>query len=403
MRVWLVVLGLALGTTVSNGFARFGYGLILPSMRADLDWSYATAGWINTANAAGYLIGALLALRLTGAMASGRMFRYGMLLTALSLLMSGFTENVYLLIVWRVLAGIGGAPVFIAGGAMVAETFRSDPSRNALAIAVYFGGAGLGILLTAVSLPPLLEFRGASAWPYAWWALGVSSFVALPATWWATGRYLGLPRYSAGTSTALRWDNIKPSLVGYFLFAAGYIIYMTFVVAWMRENGANLYSVVATWAVLGISVMLSSFAWRRVIAAHRGGLPLALACFATGLGAVLPLFYSSWNGLILSAGIFGLSFFIAPAAVTAFSKKNMPQQLWGSAVALYTSVFAIGQTIGPIGAGWLADETGDLSSGLMLGAGLLAAGGIVALYQRPLSSEDPATRAIDLPVSDGRT
>lgn len=42
MRVWLVILALALGPAVSNGFARFGYGLILPAMRIDLDWSYAT-------------------------------------------------------------------------------------------------------------------------------------------------------------------------------------------------------------------------------------------------------------------------------------------------------------------------------------------------------------------------
>lgn len=390
MRVWLVVLALALGTTVSNGFARFGYGLILPAMRTDLDWSYATAGWLNTANAAGYLIGALLGLRLVGTMASGRMFRYGMCVTSVALLLSGFTEDVFVLIIWRILAGLGGAPVFISGGAIAAATFPSDPSRNALAIAIYFGGAGLGILLTAVSIPPLLEYQGASSWPYAWWALGVASFAALLPTWWATSGQIHLPQRSAGTSAVLRWDNIKPSLAGYFLFAAGYIIYMTFVVAWMRENGATLHSVIATWAILGIAVMLSSFVWKRVIAAYDSGVPLALSCFATALGVVLPLVYSGWNGLILSAGIFGLSFFIAPTAVTAFSKKNMPPQLWGSAVALYTTAFAIGQTIGPIGAGWLADETGNLSSGLMLGAGLLAMGGLLALFQMPLSNRTTA-------------
>ena len=50
---------LALGAAVSLGLARFAYALVLPPMRADLGWSYTTAGAMNTLNAAGYLVGAL--------------------------------------------------------------------------------------------------------------------------------------------------------------------------------------------------------------------------------------------------------------------------------------------------------------------------------------------------------
>jgi fucose permease len=35
------------------------YALVLPDMRESLGWSYSTAGFVNTINAAGYLIGAL--------------------------------------------------------------------------------------------------------------------------------------------------------------------------------------------------------------------------------------------------------------------------------------------------------------------------------------------------------
>ena len=54
---------LALASAVSLGLARFSYALLLPAMRADLGWSYFTAGAMNTCNAAGYLLGALLAPR----------------------------------------------------------------------------------------------------------------------------------------------------------------------------------------------------------------------------------------------------------------------------------------------------------------------------------------------------
>ena len=56
-----VAVALALGTAVSLGLARFSYAMFLPPMRADLGWSYLTAGAMNTSNAAGYLAGALLA------------------------------------------------------------------------------------------------------------------------------------------------------------------------------------------------------------------------------------------------------------------------------------------------------------------------------------------------------
>ena len=45
-------IGLA-GTAL--GLARFGYAVLLPSMRTDLRWSYTQAGGMNTANALGYL------------------------------------------------------------------------------------------------------------------------------------------------------------------------------------------------------------------------------------------------------------------------------------------------------------------------------------------------------------
>src|SRR3954454_14714040 len=50
---------LALAAAVSLGLSRFSYALLLPPMRADLGWSYLTAGAMNTVNAAGYLLGAL--------------------------------------------------------------------------------------------------------------------------------------------------------------------------------------------------------------------------------------------------------------------------------------------------------------------------------------------------------
>lgn len=46
------------------------------------------------------------------------------------------------------------------------------------------------------------------------------------------------------------------ALIGYFLFAVGYIVYITFLVAWMRAKNSDAPLIALTWAVLGLAVMV---------------------------------------------------------------------------------------------------------------------------------------------------
>lgn len=384
MRTWLCIFGLALGTTVSNGFARFGYGLILPAMKSDLQWTYTTAGWVNTSNAIGYLIGSLLALCLNKRLAPAILFSYGMIATTIALLVSGVTSDFMTLTAMRLLAGIGGAPVFISGAAIVATTWPDIPSKNALAIAIYFAGAGFGIFITAISLPVLIDIAGISSWPYAWYFMGGLSVLACIPSILAARAMGAQVAHKTATKAALPIRRLLPSLTGYFLFSAGYIVYMTFVVALLKDQGAPVTHVILCWAVLGVGVMLSPYLWRAVLTKFNTGVPLALASLATGLGSLIPIISPSITGIGLSAFIFGASFFVAPTAVTAFSKKNLPKEQWGLAVALYTTVFAFGQTLGPVGAGWLADLVGDLAYAVIAGAFVLLSGSFLAIFQRAL-------------------
>ncbi len=90
-RPWLVLAGLALGVTVTNGFARFSYGLILPAMQSDLGWNYAQAGWLNTANALGYIAGAVLTMLMIGRYSATSLFSFGLVTTNLALLATGLS------------------------------------------------------------------------------------------------------------------------------------------------------------------------------------------------------------------------------------------------------------------------------------------------------------------------
>ncbi|HSG54193.1 MAG TPA: YbfB/YjiJ family MFS transporter, partial [Paracoccaceae bacterium] len=163
-RPWLVLTGLALGVTVTNGFARFAYGLILPAMKSEMGWTYAQAGWLNTANALGYIAGALLTMALIRHIPPTRLFAIGLVTTTLALLATGLHAALWWQTVWRITAGVVGAMSFSTAGALAAGLFQGDPRRNALAIAILFGsGGGLGIVLAGAALPLMLDAWGAAS------------------------------------------------------------------------------------------------------------------------------------------------------------------------------------------------------------------------------------------------
>jgi predicted MFS family arabinose efflux permease len=80
-RGFFVAFLLSFGPAVSNSFARFAYALVLPAMRTDLSLDWSQAGGLNTANAAGYLIGALVVRAVVGRIGNRRLFAIGMVLT----------------------------------------------------------------------------------------------------------------------------------------------------------------------------------------------------------------------------------------------------------------------------------------------------------------------------------
>lgn len=377
--------GLALGVCVTNGFARFAYGLILPAMKSEMGWTYAQAGWLNTANALGYIGGAVLTMLLIRRVSPARLFAVGMVTTTLALLATGLSPVLWWQTLWRITAGVLGALSFSTAGALAAGLFHGDPRRNALAIAILFGtGGGLGIVLAGAALPLMLDSWGPASWPMGWVVIGAFSLCGVPLCLWSAS-HLHVPAQAAlNESTPLPVRRMLPEMAGYAGFGLGYIVYLTFLSAWMTEQHASAGFIALVWVVLGTSICLSPFVWRRVFARHASGLPLALILGCIAVGSALPVVLPNGPVLLISAVVFGLSVFMAPGAVTNFSRQNLPPQAWGRAISLFTLVFAVAQTAGPYGAGLVGDLAGNIGVSLMAASGLLLAGAALALCQRPL-------------------
>lgn len=373
---------LALAAAVSLGLARFSYALLLPPMRADLGWTYFTAGAMNTVNAAGYLAGALLAPPVLARFDARRVLLAGGAGTALLLAAHGLVRGEALLYLLRGLAGLASAASFVAGGLLAARLAGAKPGRSGLVLGIYYGGVGLGIVASSLIVPAVVGPHP-SGWPVAWVALGAASLLATVLTALGT-RPLTAPPVQGAPRAPFAWRPLGFGLAGYAMFGLGYIGYMTFVVTLLREQGQGTGAVTMFYVLLGCGVVASSWIWAGLLQRWHGGGPLALLNALLALATALPVVSAAPWVAFVSGALFGGVFLSVVASTTALVRHNVEPAAWPAGIAAFTIVFAAGQIAGPSVVGWVADGPGGLVRGFALSAAALALGAALASRQRPL-------------------
>lgn len=384
--VWYA-LWLALAPAAAIGFGRFAYALVLPAMRTDLGWTYAQAGALNTANALGYLLGAVLAGPVARKVPSRSLMLGGLAVSVVALLLAGLVRSFALLLACRALVGTSAAFTFIATTGLVV-TLGDNENEKALALGLTISGPGLGAILSG-TLTPLVLGSQASNWPHAWWLMATLGGAAFIAVWLQTrGLAVANPQSASRAPVTVKPDYkpLLPTLVAYFLFGLGYIAYMTFLVAYVRSLGASQGAVTLTWTVLGVAMIASAFVWRPFLSRNQGGRSLAVMGFGGACSALLPLASNALPLLLLSAACFGLTSMPVFAAVTMLLRRQLPPDAWTSAIALATTIFAVGQSLGPLGSGLVSDQFGPRAS-LLWTFGIMFLGAIVACAQQPKAEE----------------
>lgn len=367
---------------IGLGIARFAYALLLPEMSTELNWTYSQAGWMNTINAAGYLIGALVTAPLVKYLSLSTVLRVGVAITVLAVLFTGATDHFGVLSFLRLLAGISGALCFVAGGAIAAVLATRSVSLGGLVLSLFYAGPGVGIVLSGLALPAFVQSFGTYSWAGAWVLAGYIC-LALAVFFFKTpifdgssqsGRTGQLPRFSCVSSI---WV-----LSSYLCFGAGYIGYMTFMFAYLKETGSTTLELTLFWTCIGAASIASPWLWAGVITKMRGGMAMAFLTAVTLVGAAMPLGNTSLIALFLSALIFGSAFFSLSAATTAFATRNANADQWPYVIGVFTVVFGAGQVVGPVLIGAISDNSGSLFSGLVWGCFFLVLATILPLLQK---------------------
>lgn len=393
---WRSALALSMGAALSLGVTRFSYALLLPAMRDDLGWSYVLAGAMNTANAAGYMVGATMMPWLMGRRALWWPFVWGGVWACVFMAASGFFRDPNGLLLQRFLAGLASAWVFVAGGVLAARLAQQHPQQSGWLLGLYYGGTGWGIVLSALLVPWAMP--AAADWPQAWWWLALGCALAL--VWmWPTACRLGHAHASqpaqAGQALAEEGSAWRRRmlwiLLGYGCFGMGYIGYMTFVIALLRQQGVTEGERTVFYAILGLGVVVSARLWARLLDRHRDGRALAILNALLALATALAAFTQALPILLLSGALFGSVFLSVVASTTAFVRHNLPEGLWVRGIGLFTVVFAWGQIVGPTMVGWIADGPGGLTQGLWASAFTLGLGALLAWRQKSLHLTPPHT------------
>lgn len=363
-----IAFALTLVPFASIGLTRFAFGLILPAMRSELDWTYFEGGLATTFNAAGYLAGAILGARAARRFGDRNMIVGGSAGMALMLFATALTGAFVPILVFRFGAGLFGGLAFVAGGTMATQLSKTTvPS----ALVWFPGGAGLAIFISALGIPPIEDAFG--GWKSGWIALGVVTLAATAIL------FFTIPKTRADhvTQTAKIVDRIRGLEASYALFGLGYISYATFVVAFVKDGGADV-SPVLFWAVLGAATVVSAFIWPSLFARYTPGAMYPATLAMCAIGVALIIVDRSVLSALVSASLFGGSALAVVSGVSAAARDRVRPESWGGVIGRLTTTFGVGQMLGPLLGGALGDTSTGLRLGLAASAVILGLGAVVA-------------------------
>ncbi|MEV2273271.1 YbfB/YjiJ family MFS transporter [Nonomuraea africana] len=334
VRQTLVALGLAAGPVVALGFTRFAYALLLPPMHRELHWSYAQAGGMNTANALGYLLGAASAAFWARKGGGRAAFLWSLAVSGAALLATAATAELAALLVLRFAGGFSTAVAFVVGSALASRVAVGAPlRRSASLVAVYMAGVGIGVIISGLVVPAALS-SGDAGWRTGWLLMGVLAVIALVSAWLGARAVPEANGPHAATLSAAQIRHLGPTFVWYVLFGAGYVSYMTFVIALLRSHGLGASTAALFFVVLGAaSIVATLTVWGHLCGLLRAGHAPALVAALVFLGVLPVLLMPPGPGAaLLSAVVFGAGFMAGPTAATVIARRMLPASGWTAGI-----------------------------------------------------------------------
>ena len=379
MKPW-VRLAIGGGATllVGMGIGRFSYTPLIPALIEAGSLSSAQAGYVSAFNLAGYLIGALAALRLGLKWGETRILKSCLLISVICLFASIVSLGFVWLAFWRFLVGITVAVMMIYSLAIV--TRHAPPERLGQATGVVFTGVGIGILLSGWLVPALLDVSLAAAWI----GMSVIGLLGAIAGFWGWSS-VGYEKSKTDTKTVSSIQGPRLSaailrLIGaQTMFSIGLVPHTIYWVDYLvRGLGHEMNFGGFHWILFGLGAISGTYLWGRLADAVGFRLGLVLVFVALAIGVSLPVVEIQLWALIASSLVVGaqpgFSAIIAGRTHQVVGAEYMPQ-VWRW-MMLTSGVF---QAVGGYVYVTLFDFTENYILIFLIGGSAMALGALISL------------------------
>lgn len=347
----------AVAMAAAMGFGRFSFTPILPGMMAGVPLSAADAGFIASANFVGYLVGAVLGAYGWAAGRERLVALLSLLATAILLAAMAATDSVLVFAVIRFLAGVASAFTLVFTSAIVLS--HGAVAGNDHVQAAHFGGPGAGIAISSVMVLALgyVFDDAADGWRADWIGGALFCLVSLGVAWAL------LPKAPVHTGQAkepaLVWNRPMVLLtLSYGSFGFGYVITATFLVAIARMSASGPIVEFLCWFIAGVTATIALFIWKPFVRLLGLGGVYVAALIIEAIGVLATVALPHSVAPLIGGALFGATFL----AITAYGLQigrrlspDSPRRI----LALMTAAFGVGQIIGPVVAGWIAQVTGN--------------------------------------------
>lgn len=364
----------ALMLAVVMGFGRFAYTALYPYMVAENILSVESGSRAASANYAGYLLGALWAVRISGRQAH-KVALAALAGTALCPLAMYVSQSGWGIAAIRLPAG-----VLSALGIVSVSMWLLGQCQQPQAVPLMYAGVGLGIALSTEGV----VWGAEQAWlsPQMWLML------ALPAGLITLCVLHGLlfehrneqAQQTAPTLTDGSTLSANSLILLYGSAGFGYIITATYLPLLVKLALPDA-EIGHIWAAFGLSAVPSCFIWHRIRLRFGSRAALTANMGVQALGVLLPVLLPGAWGYLLSALLVGGGFMGTVTLVMPLAQqlaKNSGRNL----IAVATVAYSLGQIAGPLVSAQLYRLTQQFHFSLFLAAAALLLGALIAWKNR---------------------
>ncbi len=400
---WIIAFTGTLVLILSHGFGRMSYSVILGSMKEGLSLSYTQIGLIGTGNFIGYLCLAVIGGFLASRFGVRRVLFISLLVMGVSLFLTGLSESFTWAFVMRLITGMGNGGSYVPMMALPAAWFAAN--KRGLATGIVTLGTGTGLSITGLILPRFIAIYGQDGWRYAWYMLGILVFVGSFVCYaFLRNRPTdkGLTIYGGEeeqkNDIKLTLSSAWKDVVGekeiwklgyvYFMNGFSYIIYITFIIAYLtKEAGFTAKVAGEIFAILGFFAIFCGVIWGGISDIIGRRYAAMFAYIVLAIANLLLLYWRTPTGVYTSVILFGITAFAIPVIMAAAAGDVAGARLAPAAIGFITIFFGIGQALGPAVAGWLKDTTGSFNNAFMLSAcvAILGAAASLILKKRKMA------------------